>query len=59
MARKLLSIDHVSVERSEIEETGEYNLDGLFIRLAHMGTGSLTRPNPFKTKRFMRRLTAA
>ncbi|NUZ05860.1 circadian clock protein KaiC [Piscinibacter koreensis] len=28
-------IDHVQVERSEIEETGEYDLDGLFIRLAH------------------------
>jgi circadian clock protein KaiC len=30
-----LSIDHVRVERSEIEETGEYDLDGLFIRLGH------------------------
>jgi circadian clock protein KaiC len=28
-----LAIDHVRVERSEIEETGEYDLDGLFIRL--------------------------
>src|SRR4051812_46294051 len=28
-----LSIDHVHVERSEIEETGEYDLEGLFIRL--------------------------
>ncbi len=28
-----LSIDHVRVERSEIEETGEYDLEGLFIRL--------------------------
>ena len=33
MARKLLAIDYVYVERSEIEETGDYNLDGLFIRL--------------------------
>jgi circadian clock protein KaiC len=33
-ARKKLLIDHVFVERSEIEETGEYNLEGLFIRLA-------------------------
>lgn len=33
-ARKKLLIDHVFVERSEIEETGEYNLDGLFVRLA-------------------------
>ncbi|MHB8762896.1 MAG: circadian clock protein KaiC [Deferrisomatales bacterium] len=28
-----LVIDHVMVERSEIVETGEYDLDGLFIRL--------------------------
>src|SRR5690242_11139482 len=26
-------VDHVRVERSEIEETGEYDLEGLFIRL--------------------------
>ena len=32
-AQGKLLIDHVHVERSEIEETGEYNLDGLFIRL--------------------------
>jgi circadian clock protein KaiC len=31
----LLWIDHVHVDRSEIEETGIYDLDGLFIRLAH------------------------
>ncbi len=31
--RKLLAIDYVYIERSEIEETGEYSLDGLFIRL--------------------------
>lgn len=31
----LLAIDHVKVERSEIEETGEYDLEGLFIRLGH------------------------
>jgi circadian clock protein KaiC len=30
---KLLKVDHVVVERSEIEETGEYDLEGLFIRL--------------------------
>jgi circadian clock protein KaiC len=35
VARNLLAIDHVRVERSEIEETGEYNLDGLFIRLGY------------------------
>jgi circadian clock protein KaiC len=28
-----ISIDYVHVDRSEIEETGEYNLEGLFIRL--------------------------
>jgi len=32
---KKLRIDYVHIERSEIEETGEYNLDGLFIRLEH------------------------
>ncbi|GGH31418.1 circadian clock protein KaiC [Dyadobacter endophyticus] len=30
-----IRIDHVRVERSEIEETGEYNLEGLFIRLGY------------------------
>ena len=33
--RKKLVIDYVPLERSEIEETGEFNLEGLFIRLAH------------------------
>jgi circadian clock protein KaiC len=33
--QKLIKIDHVYIERSEIEETGEYDLDGLFIRLGH------------------------
>jgi circadian clock protein KaiC len=28
-----IALDHVFVERSEIEETGEYDLEGLFIRL--------------------------
>ena len=28
-------IDHVHVERSEIEESGEYDLEGLFVRLGH------------------------
>jgi circadian clock protein KaiC len=32
---KKLVIDHVRVERSEIEETGEYDLEGLFIRLGY------------------------
>jgi circadian clock protein KaiC len=30
-----LVIDYVRVERSEIEETGEYDLEGLFVRLDH------------------------
>jgi len=33
IADKKLRIDHVQVERSEIEETGEYDLEALFIRL--------------------------
>ena len=32
-AQKKLAIDYVRVERSEIEETGEYDLEGLFARL--------------------------
>ena len=32
-ARKKLVLDSVRIERSEIEETGEYDLEGLFIRL--------------------------
>ena len=32
---KLVWIDHIHIDRSEIEETGEYDLDGLFIRLGH------------------------
>ncbi|WP_022825846.1 circadian clock protein KaiC [Hymenobacter norwichensis] len=34
-AQKLLRVDHVHVDRSEIEETGEYDLEGLFIRLGY------------------------
>lgn len=30
---KKLALDYVEVERKQIEETGEYNLDGLFVRL--------------------------
>jgi circadian clock protein KaiC len=33
VARKKIAIDFVRVERSEIEETGEYDLEGLFVRL--------------------------
>ena len=32
-AEKKIRIDHVHIDRSEIEETGEYDLEGLFIRL--------------------------
>ncbi|HEY3174433.1 MAG TPA: circadian clock protein KaiC [Candidatus Polarisedimenticolia bacterium] len=32
--RKLL-LDHVYIERREIQETGEYDLEGLFVRLNH------------------------
>lgn len=35
IADKMIKIDHVRIERSEIEETGEYDLDGLFIRLGY------------------------
>jgi len=34
-AEKKIRIDYVHIDRSEIEETGEYNLEGLFIRLGH------------------------
>lgn len=34
-AQKKLALDHVHIERSEIEETGAYDLEGLFIRLGH------------------------
>lgn len=34
-ARKKISLDYIHIERSEIEETGEYDLEGLFIRLGH------------------------
>jgi circadian clock protein KaiC len=33
--RKKLVLEHVYIERSEIEETGEYDLEGLFVRLNH------------------------
>ena len=32
---KKIRIDYVYIQRNEIEETGEYDLDGLFIRLEH------------------------
>ena len=33
--QKKIVIDHVHIERNEIQETGEYDLEGLFIRLGH------------------------
>ncbi|MEX2431345.1 MAG: circadian clock protein KaiC, partial [Dehalococcoidia bacterium] len=34
-AEQKVSVDYIHIERSEIEETGEYDLDGLFIRLGY------------------------
>jgi len=34
-AKKKIVLDNVSIERSEIEETGEYDLEGLFVRLGY------------------------
>jgi circadian clock protein KaiC len=34
-ARKKLLVDFISIERTEIQETGEYDLEGLFIRLGN------------------------
>jgi len=31
--RKRIVLEHILIERSEIEETGEYDLEGLFVRL--------------------------
>lgn len=33
VARKKMVLDYVNIDRSEIEESGEYDLEGLFIRL--------------------------
>ncbi len=33
ISRKLLDIDYIRIERSEMSETGEFNLEGLFVRL--------------------------
>ncbi len=32
---KKILVDYIHVDRSEIEETGEYDLEGLFVRLEH------------------------
>ncbi|MCX6692439.1 MAG: circadian clock protein KaiC [Methanoregula sp.] len=34
--QKKLVLDHITIDRSEFEETGEYDLEGLFIRLGGM-----------------------
>jgi circadian clock protein KaiC len=34
-AKKKIAVDHVRIERNQILETGEYDLEGLFIRLGH------------------------
>jgi circadian clock protein KaiC len=34
-AQKKIALEYVHIERSEIEETGEYDLEGLFIRLGY------------------------
>lgn len=34
--QKKMAVDYVHIERSEIEETGEYDLEGLFVRLGSM-----------------------
>jgi len=33
--RKKVAVDFVRIERSEIDETGDYDLEGLFVRLSH------------------------
>jgi circadian clock protein KaiC len=33
--QKKMIVDYVHIERSEVQETGEYDLEGLFIRLNH------------------------
>ncbi len=36
VASRKITLDYVRLERSEIEETGDYDLEGLFVRLAHL-----------------------
>jgi circadian clock protein KaiC len=35
-AQKKIILDHIHIERSEIEVTGEYDLEGLFVRLGYL-----------------------
>jgi circadian clock protein KaiC len=69
-ARKKLVLDSVYIHRSELKEAGEYDLEGLFIRLGHAidsigakrvvldGVDSLFAglPNPFILRAELRRL---
>lgn len=34
--KNLMSLDYIHIEKTEIEETGEFNLEGLFIRLDYL-----------------------
>ncbi len=36
VSRKKLALEYIYIQRTEIEETGEYSLDGLFIRLGEV-----------------------
>jgi len=36
IAAKKMAIDHIRIERSEIEEAGDYDLEGLFVRLGYI-----------------------
>jgi len=40
VAQKKMVLDFVRIERSEIEEAGEYDLEGLFVRLGTRSTAS-------------------
>ncbi len=33
--RKKICLEHIHIERGEIEQSGEYNLEGLFVRIHH------------------------
>ena len=47
VAQKKIVLDHVHIERSEIEKTDEYDLEGLFIRLWHSIESIGTNEYPF------------
>lgn len=36
VAARKLAVDHIHLERNQFEEIGEYNLEGLFVRLGHL-----------------------